>query len=75
MAWHRQSRDVASPKPKARQREHSSQPQPRLRGYQSVTVWLRELNGGGRATTTVELTDRNSWFRGVVEEKVLDAGR
>jgi hypothetical protein len=26
-------------------------------------------------TATVELTDRNEWFRGVIEEKTLDAGR
>ena len=74
VAWHASPVDVASAKPKTRQRE-IYQPQPRLRGYQSVTVWVRELTVAGRETTTVELTDRNSWFRGVVEEKVLDPGR
>ena len=49
------------------------QPQPRLHGFQSVTLWLREVSVIGGATATVELTDRNGWFRGVVEE--LDAGR
>jgi hypothetical protein len=29
----------------------------------------------GGETTTVELTDRNGWFRGVAEERVLDTGR
>jgi hypothetical protein len=38
-------------------------------------VWLREVSVTGGATATVELTDRNGWFRGVVEEKMLDAGR
>ena len=74
VAWHAAPVDVSSPKPKVRQRD-IYQPQPRLQGYQSVTVWLRDFTVGGGATTTVELTDRNSWFRGVVEEKVLDTGR
>jgi hypothetical protein len=26
-------------------------------------------------TATLELTDRNVWFRGVIEERELDAGR
>jgi hypothetical protein len=40
-----------------------------------VTVWLQTLTVAGGATATVELTDRNGWFRGVIEERVLDTGR
>lgn len=74
VAWHGTPVDVSSPKAKARQRD-IYQPQARLQGYQAVTVWLRDLTVGGGTTTSVELTDRNSWFRGVVEEKVPDTGR
>jgi hypothetical protein len=45
----------------------------RLRGFSAVTVWLRELNVVGGKSATVELTDRSPWFRGVVEDRVLDA--
>jgi hypothetical protein len=33
------------------------------------------LTVAGGATEKVELTDRNGWFRGVVEERVLGTGR
>lgn len=42
---------------------------PRLVGYHSVTIWLRELNLAAGASDTVELTDRNGWFQGIVEER------
>ncbi len=74
IAWHSAPVDVSAPKPKTRQRD-LYQPQSRLQGYQVVTVWLRELTVTGGATATVELTDRNGWFRGVVEERVRDTGR
>ena len=37
-----------------------------------MTIWLRELTVAGGATVTVDLTDRNGWFRGVIEERVQD---
>jgi hypothetical protein len=74
LAWHSTPVDVSTQKDKSKER-NLYQPQPVLHGFQSVTVWLREVNVTGGATATVELTDRNGWFRGVVEERVLDAGR
>ena len=74
IGWHSAPVDVSTPKAKARQRD-LYQRQSRLQGFQAVTVWLRELTVTGGATATVELTDRNGWFRGVVEERVLDTGR
>ena len=74
LAWYSTPVDVSTPKAKSRERD-LYQPQPRLHGFQSVTVWLREVRVTGGATATVELTDRNGWFRGVMEERVLDAGR
>jgi hypothetical protein len=76
IAWHSTPVDVSAPKPKTKTRQRDLyQRQSRLQGYQAVTVWLRELTVAGGATASVELTDRNGWFRGVVEERVLDAGR
>ena len=74
VAWSSTPVDVSTPKTKARERG-LYQPQPRLQGFQAVTVWLRELTVSGGAATTVDLTDRNGWFRGVIEARVLDAGR
>jgi hypothetical protein len=74
IAWHSSPVDVSSPKAKTRERGPYQQ-RSRLQGFQAVTVWLRELTVTGGATATVELTDRNDWFRGVVEERVLDTGR
>lgn len=48
---------------------------PRLRGYSSVLVWLRELEVPAAGTERLELTDRNPWFSGVVEDRERDAGR
>ena len=74
LAWYSTPVDVSTSKAKPRERD-LYQPQPRLHGFQSVTVWLREVSVTGGATATVELTDRNGWFRGVVEERMLDTGR
>jgi hypothetical protein len=35
---------------------------------------LRELTVTGGGSETVELADRNVWFTGVVEDRMLDAG-
>jgi hypothetical protein len=72
--WHSTPTDVSSEKLKGKERG-LFQTAPRLRGFQSVTIWLRELTVAGRETKTVELTDRNGWFRGVIEERVRDAVR
>jgi hypothetical protein len=74
LAWHNTPVDVSVPKSKTKERR-MYQPQQRLQGYQSVTVWLRDVAVTGSATATLDLTDRNGWFQGVVEERVLDAGR
>ncbi len=60
--------------PSQKERETYTRP-PRMRGFQTVTVWLRELSIAGGQAETVELTDRNGWFSGVKEERGLDAGR
>jgi hypothetical protein len=49
-------------------------PGTRLSGYRSRLVWLRDIAVGGGEPTVLELTDRNVWFSGVVEERVQDAG-
>jgi hypothetical protein len=49
-------------------------PTPRLTGYRARLVWLREVAVSRADPTSLELTDRNVWFSGVVEERVQDAG-
>jgi hypothetical protein len=71
-AWYSVSRDVATSRVNPKERQHFPT-LTRLRGFQDVTVWLREVTVAGGTTATVELNDRNDWFRGVVEERVLDA--
>ena len=41
----------------------------RLAGYHVVTYWLLPLTLGPGAPETIELTDRNVWFTGVVESR------
>jgi hypothetical protein len=72
IAWHSVATDVASARVNPKERQLFQAPY-RLRGFQAVTVWLREVNVVGGQTATIELTDRNQWFRGVVEDRVLDA--
>jgi hypothetical protein len=47
----------------------------RLRGYDSLTVWLRELDLTGGQASQVELTDRHVWFTAIQEDRGPDAGR
>lgn len=77
IAWHSVATDVGGGgEPKVKPRERGTfRPQPRMRGFQSVTIWLRPLKVTAGTTTSVELTDRNGWFRGVIEERVLDRVR
>lgn len=62
-----------SPRTVPRDREIFAQ-RPRFVGYYAVSVWLRTLNIAGGRSETVDLTDRNVWFAGIVEDRVLDAG-
>jgi hypothetical protein len=48
---------------------------PRVVGYWDVTVWLREVEVTRGGLARLELTDRNGWLRGIVEETVPGAGR
>jgi hypothetical protein len=73
LVWHSTSVDVSAQRTKVKDK-NLYQPRPRLQGFQSVTVWLREVTVAGRETATLELTDRSGWFRGVIEERVLDPG-
>jgi len=43
-------------------------PQPRLTGFDRVSMWLRTLSIEAGRQTLVELTDRNVWFEGVAEK-------
>jgi hypothetical protein len=74
VVWQSAPVDVSSQK--ASPREHQLyRLNARVTGFQAVTIWLREVVVARGETASVELTDRNEWFRGVVEEKTLDAGR
>lgn len=72
VAMHSVFVDRPSPPSGKKERQTYTRP-PRLTGYQAVTVWLRELSIAGGLDEVVELTDRNGWFSGVVEERTLDA--
>lgn len=47
---------------------------PRLVGFRSRLIWLQEVSLSRAERAELTLTDRNVWFTGVVEERVLDAG-
>jgi hypothetical protein len=75
MVWatHSEFLDARSPKFQPRDRERYRLP-PRLVGYYAERAWLREVETTPGTSTTLELNDRNVWFAGVVEDRVLDAG-
>jgi hypothetical protein len=62
------------PERKERRERELYLPAPRLSGYRSRLLWLREIAVSGGEPTALELTDRNVWFSGVVEELTQDAG-
>jgi hypothetical protein len=66
------STSTARATPKERDKYRIS---PRVTGYESVQLWLHPvlIKAGERAA--VELTDRNIWFSGVAENRVMDTGR
>jgi hypothetical protein len=72
--WQAVPAEMSGRRPSAKDRQTYRLP-PRLVGYEAVTVWLREITVTGGETASVELTDRNGWFRGVSEERVRDADR
>ena len=75
MVWatHSEFLDARSPRYQARDRERYRLP-PRLVGYYAERAWLREVDTTPGASRTLELNDRNVWFAGIVEDRVLDAG-
>jgi hypothetical protein len=74
VAWRSDPVNVSAPK--ARGREHQTYQLPgRTTGFQAITIWLREVTVTGGETASLELTDRNEWFRGVIEEKGLGTDR
>jgi len=73
LASHARAMEVHSPKANQRDRQRYRLP-PRLVGYRAEALWLQEIDVAAGLATTVELTDRNVWFTGVVEDRVLDAG-
>jgi len=62
------------PERKDRRERELYLPGSRLSGYRSRLVWLREIAVSAGEPTALELTDRNVWFSGVVEERTQDAG-
>jgi hypothetical protein len=73
LVWHSTPVDLSAPK--ARGREHHTFQLPgRTTGFQAVTIWLQEVTVARDETVSLELTDRNGWLRGVIEEKALGTG-
>lgn len=56
------------PAPSKREREIYV-PTPRLKGYYTVTVWLRELTVAAGRMEHVELNDRNAWMIAISEDR------
>jgi hypothetical protein len=48
---------------------------PRVTGYEAVRLWMRAVTVTPGGRESVELTDRNVWFSGVAENRVMDTGR
>jgi hypothetical protein len=65
--------DVRGPKTNRKERATFIRT-PRLVGFRSRLIWLRDVGVTRNQRADLELTDRNVWFTGVVEERVLDAG-
>lgn len=65
--------EARAPKPGRKDREMYVRT-PRLVGFRSRLVWLQDVDVTRAERAELQLTDRNVWFTGVVEERVLDAG-
>jgi hypothetical protein len=72
-ATHSERIDAKSAKTPARDRQHFRL-SPRVVGFYSERAWLREVDTAAGSAATVDLHDRNVWFSGVVEDRILDAG-
>jgi hypothetical protein len=48
---------------------------PRVTGYEAVRLWVHAVTVTPGGRQPVELTDRNVWFSGVAENRVMDTGR
>jgi hypothetical protein len=48
---------------------------PRVTGYETVRLWMRSVTVTPGGRESVELSDRNVWFSGVAENRVMDTGR
>ena len=48
---------------------------PRVTGFEAVRLWMRPVTVATGRGESVELTDRNIWFSGVAENRVMDTGR
>lgn len=64
----------ASRRPPKRDAETFTLPPPVI-SLATVHVWLMDVQVTGGRAEAVELTDRNAWLTGVVEERAPDAGR
>ena len=74
LVWQSTTQEVSAPKTSGREGNLYQLPG-RVTGFQAVTVWLREITVTSGRTVSLELNDRNEWFRGVIEDKRRDTGR
>ena len=74
IVWQSTPNEVSVPKARGRDR-NLYQGNERVTGFQAVTIWLREVTVAYGETTALELTERNGWFRGVLEDRKRDTGR
>lgn len=67
---------VSKPSRRATKRETKTfTTPPRIVGHATVHVWLMDVEVAGGRAERVELTDRNTWMTGIVEEREPDARR
>ena len=75
LVWVTHSEFVSAQSPSVPARERGKfRLSPRLVGYYAERAWFRGLEMTPGTVATVDLNDRNVWFAGVVEDRVLDAG-
>lgn len=70
--------DVLHPMPPPRLRRRERETfllGPLAVGYRTVTYWLRELRVVQGDPVRVELTDRNPWFTGILQEREKPSGQ
>jgi hypothetical protein len=68
VATHEVTAPIRPPKPRRDDTAKFALP-PSLVGYRTVTLWILPVTVTGRGTTTMDVTDRNVWFTGVIEER------